>query len=275
MPLKSMEIEGMITNSSASVSFTQVYKNETESPIECVYKFPTDPSFVVAGLHVEVGDKIIDAEVMEKKQAEQKYDDAVAAGHTAVKLSQDNKLPDIIELNIGAMQPSAEARITIRILSELEVIRIGFYTFVFPIEFIPRYGDTDGTYGQGGSLMPAGIDMQFKICANSVITNLCVSHDGMEYVQSEDGKMVELKLSSDEPITSKDLVISYSSEHIRQPQLSIFRSDKYPGKLAAHISFIPRSSEECENEGKSSFIFCNSDMFLNRTRRNQRREQGK
>ena len=62
---------------------------------------PTDPSFVVAGLHVEVGDKIIDAEVMEKKQAEQKYDDAVVAGHTVVKLSQDNKLPDIIELNIG------------------------------------------------------------------------------------------------------------------------------------------------------------------------------
>ena len=69
------------------------------------------------------------------------------------------------------------------------------------------------------------------------------------YVQSENRKLVELKLSSDEPITSKDLVILYSSKHIRQPQLNISRSDKYPGKLATHISFIPPSSEECEYEG--------------------------
>ena len=263
MPMKSMQIEGTITNSTACVYFTQTFRNDTTNPIECVYKFPTDPSFAVSGLHVEMGDKHIDAEVMEKKEAEQKYDDAVAGGHTAVKLSKDNKLPDVIELNIGAMQPSSDVKITIKILSELEVINNGFYTYVFPIEFIPKYGDTtDGIYGQGGSLTPTGIDLQFNINANSVITNLNVSHEGIEYVQTEDGQSVNLKLSSQDPIIAKDLVISYSSQQIRKPQLCVYKSDKYPDKLAAHISFIPRSSEECKFEGKLLFDTFSSKLLF-------------
>ena len=260
MPMKSMKIEGTITNSTACVYFTQTFRNDSESPIECVYKFPTDPSFAVSGLHVEMGDKHIDAEVMEKKEAEEKYDDAVAGGHTAVKLSKDNKLPDIIELNIGAMQPSSEVKIRIKILSELEVMNNGFYTYVFPIEFIPRYGDsTGGIYGQGGFLTPTGIDLQFNINANSIITNLNVSHKGMKCIQTEDGQSVSIRFNSKHPIDAKDIVISYSSEQIRQPQLSIYRSDKHPGKLAAHISFIPRSSDECGYEGKHivRYIFIN------------------
>ena len=222
MPMTSMKIEGTITNSTACVYFTQTFRNDLESPIECVYKFPTDPSFVVSGLHVEMEDKHIDAEVMEKKEAGEKYDDAVAGGHTAVKLSKDNKLPDIIELNIGALQPSSEVKITIKILSELEVMNNGFYTYVFPIEFIPKYGDsTGGIYGQGGDLTPTGIDFQFNINANSVITNLNVSHEGMVYIQTKDGQSVDLRLSSKDPIYAKDLVISYSSEQIREPKLSI------------------------------------------------------
>ena len=254
MPMTSMQIEGTITNSTACVYFTQTFRNDSESPIECVYKFPIDPSFVVSGLHVEMGDKRIDAEVMKKKKAKEKYDDAVAYGHTVVKLSQDNKLPDIIELNIGAMQPSSEVKITIKILSELEVMNNGFYTYVFPIEFIPKYGDnSDGIYGQDESLTPTGVDLLFNINSYSIITNLNVSHEGMEYVQTEDGQSVNLRLSSHNPFYTRDLVISYSSEQIREPQLSIYKSDKYLGKLAVHISFIPRISDECKFEGKFDF----------------------
>lgn len=34
-------------------------------------------------MEISVGDRLIEAKVMEKEKANQKYDDAVASGHTA------------------------------------------------------------------------------------------------------------------------------------------------------------------------------------------------
>lgn len=39
------------------------------NPIETLYKFPKDPKSIISKMRVIVGDKIIDAKVMEKKKA--------------------------------------------------------------------------------------------------------------------------------------------------------------------------------------------------------------
>ena len=256
IPLSKLKLEGSIQNSSASMSFVQTFKNDSENPVECIYKFPSDYTFAVVGLSVTVGDKTIETEIMEKKQAEQKYDDAIAAGHTAVKLNYDEKLPDIIELNIGQLQPGDTAQITVRMVAELEVIKHGFFSFVFPLDFFPRYGAEQGLLGETGKLLPAEFEADITLKSSSIITNLDVSHKGFAFEQSEDGCEVHLNLAPSKDIAAKDIVISYSTEHIREPQLVLTRCDKYPGEVAAHISYIPRSSEEHEvDEGIfSSFI---------------------
>ena len=111
-----MKLIGAVSDSSASLNFVQTFTNSSEAPVECIYKFPADYSFAVVGLSVQVGDKLIEAEVMQKAEAEQKYDDSVAAGHTAVKLNYDEKLPDIIELNIGQLQSGATAEINVKMV---------------------------------------------------------------------------------------------------------------------------------------------------------------
>jgi Ca-activated chloride channel homolog len=116
LALTGLHLEGEIHNSTAVVSYRQSFKNTEDSPIECVYKFPSDRYFAVTGLHVKVGEKEIDAEIMEKEKAEEKYDDAVAAGHTAAKMNFDKKLPDVIELNIGQLQKEQEAEITVKMV---------------------------------------------------------------------------------------------------------------------------------------------------------------
>jgi Ca-activated chloride channel family protein len=114
--LMNLSLSGSIHNSAASLSYKQVFKNESDKSIECVYKFPSDRFFAVTALKVKVGDREIHTEIMEKKQAEEKYDDAVAAGHTAVKLNFDEKLPDVIELNIGHLLPGTTAEVTVDIV---------------------------------------------------------------------------------------------------------------------------------------------------------------
>jgi hypothetical protein len=63
-----------------------------------------------------VGDKEVDAEIMEKEQAEKEYDDSVASGHTAANLNFDKKMPDVIVLNICQPQESQEVEITVKMV---------------------------------------------------------------------------------------------------------------------------------------------------------------
>ena len=84
----------------------------------------------------------------------------------------------------------------------------------------------------------------FSIESSSEISNLNVNHTDIKFKQSKNKKSVTLKLGPSENILAKDIVISYSSEQIRDPNIILTKSDIFPGKIAAHISFIPRISEE-------------------------------
>lgn len=245
-----MKLQGTIVNSAASLTLTQSFTNTRDKPIEAIYKFPTDPAFAVTSLSVKIGDKLINAAVMEKQEAKEKYDDAVAAGHSAVKLNFDERIPDVIELNVGQLQVGATAEIVVSIACELEVIKHGFFSLIFPMEFFPRYGDDKGVKGQAGSCLPSEFSLDLTVKSTSVVTNLNVSHEGISFEQSADGKEVRLQLQPSTSVAAKDVVVSYSTEQIREPQITLTKCAKFPGEVAAHISFIPRSSDEHEVEGK-------------------------
>ena len=113
IPLKSSKVEARIINSVASIKYSQTYVNNEKVPLEWVYKFPADPYFTVTGMHITLDDKEIDAVIMEKEEAKEKYDDAVAAGDTAAKINYDENIPDVIELSIGAIQPDKKVKIEV------------------------------------------------------------------------------------------------------------------------------------------------------------------
>jgi len=66
---------------------------------------PVDPDMVVNNLTIKIGDKEIEAKVMEKEKAQEKYDDAVSSGKAAVMAQYSKKADDIMQLNIGNVLP--------------------------------------------------------------------------------------------------------------------------------------------------------------------------
>ena len=157
-----------------------------------------------------------------------------------------------------------------------------FHLF-FPNEFFPRYenaeenkissrkqrnsSDSDvsdlshsshSSYSEEivQKLLPSEFKATINIQSASVITNLNVSHSGCTFEQSEDGLNVKLYLELSTDIPTNDIVVSYSTEWIRVPKLTLVRWPKYPDEIVAHISYIPRGSEEHELDGGkfSSFI---------------------
>ena len=70
-------------------------------------------------MEVTIEGKTILTKIMEKKEAEQRYDDAIASGNTAVKMKEDEATPDVLCLNIGRLKTKTEAVVKVKIITLL------------------------------------------------------------------------------------------------------------------------------------------------------------
>ena len=80
-------------------------KVEEAKSVEVTFKFPKEENSVISKMLITIGDKTIEAKVMEKEKAEQKYDDAIAAGNMAALLSEKNEDVDMHEVTLGQILP--------------------------------------------------------------------------------------------------------------------------------------------------------------------------
>jgi Ca-activated chloride channel family protein len=96
----------------AEVTMCQSYRNEEQVNIEAVYTFPLPLDAVLLDLQVEIGGRVLKGVVVEKKAAEEKYEDAIAAGDAAVMLEQLE--PGLYTMNVGNILPNEDATIKFR-----------------------------------------------------------------------------------------------------------------------------------------------------------------
>lgn len=105
---------------------------------------------------------------MEKNEAREKYDDAIAAGNTAVKMEENEDLPDILSLLIGNLKSGQKAIITINIVNKLTTVGDEFYNFIFPMNFIPKY-KAAGSVKKKGSYVEGQFGIKINIKSNDNI----------------------------------------------------------------------------------------------------------
>jgi Ca-activated chloride channel family protein len=108
--LTSVSVTAVLHDLLAEVTMCQAYRNEEQGSIEAVYTFPLPLDAVLLELQVELGGRVLKGVVVEKKAAEEKYEDAVAAGDAAVMLEQLE--PGLYTMNVGNLLPGESAVIT-------------------------------------------------------------------------------------------------------------------------------------------------------------------
>ena len=87
------------------------------APVEVTYRFPKMKNSFISRLTVSIGDdRVIEGKVLEKEKAKEKYDDAIAAGHGAVMLKEDEENQELYEMCLGNIQPGQKALVKINIL---------------------------------------------------------------------------------------------------------------------------------------------------------------
>jgi Ca-activated chloride channel family protein len=108
--LTNVSVSAILHDLLAEVTMCQSYRNEEPVNIEAVYTFPLPLDAVLLDLQVEIGGRVLKGVVVEKKFAEEKYEDAVAAGDAAVMLEQLE--PGLYTMNVGNLLPHENATIT-------------------------------------------------------------------------------------------------------------------------------------------------------------------
>ena len=142
MPLKSTKVEVDILGVIAHVHVQQVYKNEGNETIEAIYVFPGSTNAAVHDMRMQVGERVLQAQIFEKNAARKKYEKAKSQGKTASLLEQHR--PNVFQMNVANIMPKDLIKVDLY-YTELLVPESGIYEFVYPTVVGPRYSNADST----------------------------------------------------------------------------------------------------------------------------------
>ncbi|MEM7011459.1 MAG: VIT domain-containing protein [Verrucomicrobiota bacterium] len=139
LPLKSTDVDVKISGVIADVEVRQLYHNTGETVLEAMYVFPGSTRAAVHGMTMRIGDRVVEAEVKEKREAKQIFEQAKAENKSASLLEQ--KRPNVFQMNVARILPGDAVEVTLK-YTELLKPTEQVYEFVFPTVVGPRYSTT-------------------------------------------------------------------------------------------------------------------------------------
>lgn len=233
VPLKDASVRAHISGYLVGLESTLKYTNEGGDPIEVVFRFPLEESFAVVGLEAVLGGRKIKAEIREKEEARQMYDDAIASGSSAALAEE--KTGDIFSVSLGNLPPKADAELHLKMVGELPIDAEGAVRFALPSVLKPRYtpsGSTDPLEKVGGAdardqvqqaSAPAVFSFQLEVASSGVSSVTSPTHG--EEVQTETkGSVIHLSLC-DKPL-QKDLVVLVHRKQPHEPWAMVENGDE-------------------------------------------------
>ncbi|XP_036072145.1 von Willebrand factor A domain-containing protein 5A [Oryzias melastigma] len=143
VPLQSVEVELQVKDHVATVISTLNYQNKEDKPVEAVFVFPLPGDAAVCHFSAGIGETHIVAELKEKQQAREEYDDALSSGQQAVLLEESEETPDLFFLSVGNLLPGQSVFIRLEYVTILAVEADNGLRFCLPAVLNPRYQPQD------------------------------------------------------------------------------------------------------------------------------------
>ena len=192
LPLRHTQVFAELSAHVARVDVTQTYKNDHTRAIEAVYVFPLPENSAVDDLKIEVGGRVIVAEIQRRDEARATYEAARKAGQTAALLEQER--PNIFTQSVANIPPGEEVKIHVRFVQQL-TYDAGAYEWVFPMVVGPRFipGNPEGQQGVGWSMDTDQVPDASRITPPIVGAGVRSGHD------------IELEVVIDSPLPVQDL----------------------------------------------------------------------
>lgn len=229
LPLKHTHYFAEVSGFVARVEVIQTYTNPLDRAIEAVYVFPLPENAAVDDMKIRVGDRVIVAEIRERRAARRVYEQARAAGHTAALLEQER--PNVFTQSVANIAPGAEIDVHLRYVQPL-TYDAGEYELVAPLVVGPRFipGAPTGTRrGLGGRAdtdevpdasritppilgrgMRSGHDVSIEVVIEPglPLVDLDAPTHAVEAFETDDGR-VQVNLVDADAIPNRDFVLRW------------------------------------------------------------------
>jgi Ca-activated chloride channel family protein len=136
--LQGVQASGRLDGLFFELTVRQTYRNTGARNLEVVYTFPLPLDAVLLGLDVELGGKRLSGTVCEKRDAEGRYEAAIAEGDTPILLERSGD--GLYTASLGNLMPGETAVLEYRygqmVSFEHDRVRL-----CIPTVIAPRYGD--------------------------------------------------------------------------------------------------------------------------------------
>lgn len=136
LPLRSIEAAVNITGLVGRVVLSQGFHNPHDVPLEATFIFPLPDRSAVTAMRMTAAGRVIEAELKERGQARQEYDQAITEGRRA-SIAEEER-PDVFTMRVGNILPGEEVSVALTLVGPLSY-EAGEATFRLPLVVAPRY----------------------------------------------------------------------------------------------------------------------------------------
>ena len=219
VPLKRTELKGEIAGPLASLHLTQIYgysKEQMDKVLEAVYRFPLPGDAAVTGVMVTFGDVEIKAELKEREEAEEDYEQAKKEGRQAALATRE--APDVFTLRVAGIQPDQEVRVETSYVQLARAEGEGWSLRV-PLTTSPRYvrSDEATTHQAHGQPLLLLRDPGHRFTLDLTLAGAAsVSSETHELKVDEVNGEKRVQLSQGEVIPDRDCVLSWRARQEEQ-----------------------------------------------------------
>jgi Ca-activated chloride channel homolog len=147
LPLDRLDVHANLTGLVAKVELTQEFVNVFDQPLEATYVFPLPDRAAVTGMKMTADGRVVEAELQERANARQAYEQAITAGQRA-SIAEEER-PEVFTMRVGNILPGERVSVALSLTGPLSY-EDREATFRFPLVVAPRY--VPGTPLPGGSV---------------------------------------------------------------------------------------------------------------------------
>ena len=242
--LLGIKLTGDLRGLMFEASVEQRFCNPGEKNVEVVYSFPLPWGAVLLGVDVVLGGKHLTGAVVEKKQAEARYEEAISEGNAAIMLEKNHD--HSYSLNLGNLAAGEHCTITLRYAQTLQFEQRGLRLLI-PTVIAPRYGDAQ----QDGGLMPHQAPSHSLLAEHPFALELRLHGDlaqarvaspshpvGVAHGKTGEGAVLTVTLARQASL-DRDFVLVV--DQLAQDSMAVAARDNVaPGSVAILASFCPR-----------------------------------
>uniref|UniRef100_A0A671W7F1 VIT domain-containing protein n=1 Tax=Sparus aurata TaxID=8175 RepID=A0A671W7F1_SPAAU len=270
IPLKSVEVELQVRDHVATVVSTLNYENKEDKPLEAVFVFPLPGDAAVCHFSATIGQTQIVAEVKEKKQAREEYDDALSSGARAILIEESDQRPDIFSLSVGSLPPGESASIRLEYVTELAVQADDGLRFCLPAVLNPRY-QPQGSVGASvqvtsvpASLVPYSLSFSARVSSPRPVSKVesnC-SLDPLQYLNTEQTQATVKLAAGHKFDRDAEVLIYYKDAHQPTAVVEAGQASAKPGSLMGDPVVMLSLYPEFPQDVMSSLASCGEFVFL-------------